>query len=190
LNKRGMIVIITGPSGSGKTTIYKELLKRSNDLTFSISYTTRKKRPVEIDGVDYFFVSKEEFERKIKNKDFVEWAIVHGDLYGTERKQIIDYIDKGKICILDVDIQGALNIIKIFSDAVTIFILAPSMKELEIRLRKRASECEDKIKLRLKNAENELECRSYFKYIITNNDLDDAINLVNKIIESEIRNRR
>jgi len=185
-----MLIVITGPSGSGKTTIYKELFKRRNDLVFSVSFTTRKMRYGEKNGVDYFFVSKEEFERMKKNGKFVEWALVHGDLYGTEKRQITNSIDNSKICILDIDIQGALNVMKIFSDVVTIFIQPPGLGELERRLRKRASESVKEIKLRIADAENELEYKDYFKYIVLNNDVNYAVDRINKIIDLEIESRR
>ena len=184
MNKKGSVVIITAPSGAGKTTIYREVLERNRDLVFSVSYTTRNRRPGEVDGRDYYYVDKKTFEGKKKRGDFVEWANVHGELYGTDRFQLEHCIEQGKICILDVDVQGALNVMKKYPLALTVFIQPPSLDELDKRLRKRGTESGEEIKLRLLNAKKELEYSRYFKYIIVNDNLESAINKLEQVIGS------
>jgi len=189
LSKRGLLVVITAPSGSGKTTIYKQILKQNPQWKFSVSFTTRPRREGEVNGVDYYFVNKQDFMNKVKRGDFVEWAEVHGEYYGTEKKQVDRYLEEGRICLLDLDVQGAMNIMKAYSDVVTIFIMAPSLKELASRLRKRGTDSEERIKVRLRNAENELEYRNHFKYIVVNDRVEEAVAQIEKIIESEKRKR-
>ena len=190
MSSRGFLLIITAPSGAGKTSIYKRLLELRDDIKFSVSYTTRKKRPGERDGVDYYFITREEFKRKIENGDFLEWAEVHGELYGTERDQVIRCINEGYICLLDIDVQGALKVMKDKTlDYVSIFIEPPSIEELESRLRKRDTETEESIKLRIKNAMKELEYKNYFNYIVVNDVLDRAVNEISSIIDKEKRKR-
>jgi guanylate kinase len=182
LNKKGAVVIITAPSGAGKTTIYREVLRRNRDLVFSVSYTTRNRRPGEVDGRDYYYVDKKAFEEKKKRDDFVEWANVHGELYGTDRAQLELCIEQGKNCILDLDVQGALNVMKKYPHALTIFIQPPSLEELDKRLRKRGTESGEEIKLRLLNAQKELEYSRFFNYIIVNDNLETAINKLEQLI--------
>ena len=191
MSNRGFLVVISAPSGSGKTSIYKKLLHMRKDLKFSVSYTTRKKRKEEVNGIDYFFINRENFEKKIRNDDFLEWAEVHGELYGTEKIQIERCIEEGYICILDIDVQGAMQIMKKFEkdDLVTIFVEPPSIEELARRLRNRGTETEDSIKIRLNNALNELEYKRYFKYIVTNDKLESAVKKISDIIDLE-KNRR
>lgn len=185
----GFLVVVTAPSGSGKTTIYRKVLERNRDLFFSVSYTTRKKRPSEIHGRDYYFIDRERFERMIAGGDFIEWAVVHGELKGTERSQVERCLEEKMVCILDVDVQGALNIIKEYPDALMIFIEPPSIEELERRLRKRKTESEAQILVRLRDAENELAYRNRFKYIVMNDIADKAIQEVEEIISLERRKR-
>ena len=184
MNKKGSVVIITAPSGAGKTTIYREVLERNRGLVFSVSYTTRNRRPGEVDGRDYYYIDKKTFEEKKKRGDFVEWANVHGEMYGTDRFQVEHCIEQGRICILDVDVQGALNVMKKYPLALTVFIQPPSLEELDKRLRKRGTESEEEIKLRLLNAQKELEYSRYFKYIIVNDNLESAINKLEQVIGS------
>ncbi len=185
MSNRGFLVIITAPSGSGKTSIYKRLLKIRNDIKFSVSYTTRKKRDGEVNGVDYYFISREEFKRKIENGDFLEWAEVHGELYGTERGQVERCIGDGYICLLDIDVQGAMKVMKANIDCVSIFIEPPSLEELERRLRNRGTEDEDSIKIRISNAQIELEYKKYFDYIVVNDVLERAVSEISEIIDKE-----
>lgn len=186
-NKRGLLVVITAPSGSGKTSIYKRLLQIRDDMKFSVSYTTRKQRKGEINGIDYFFILRDEFEEKIKKGDFLEWAEVHGELYGTEKSQVEKCIKDGYICLLDIDVQGAMQVMKKFckDDLVTIFIEPPSIEELARRLHSRGTETEESIKIRLNNALNELEYKNQFRYIVTNDNLERAVREISKIIDLE-----
>jgi guanylate kinase len=190
LSDEGLVVVITAPSGSGKTTIYRKLLQRRRDISFSVSYTTRKRRPVEVDGVDYFFISRREFERKISVGDFIEWAEVHGELKGTDRRHLEECIHRSSACILDVDVQGAVNIMQAYPEALTIFIRPPSLEELKNRLMKRGTENEEELQVRLRNAEKELEYRGRFQYIVVNDQVENAVNRIEEIIDRELLGRR
>jgi guanylate kinase len=178
-------VIITAPSGAGKTTIYKRVLERNRDFVFSVSYTTRCRRPDETDGKDYYYIDRKLFEEKKKRGDFIEWANVHGEMYGTDRSQVEKCLGEGKVCILDVDVQGAMIVMEKYPQALTIFIQPPSLEELGRRLRIRGTESEEDIKSRLLSAQKELEYSKYFKYIIVNDDLESAINKLDNLINRE-----
>lgn len=182
MSRKG-IVVISAPSGSGKTTIYREILKRNPQLRFSVSFTTRKRRESEADGRDYFFVDRGTFERMAREGKFVEWASVHGELYGTERKQLDDCLADGKTLLLDVDVQGAMNIMKEFPEAITIFIEPPSLEELERRLRRRGTESDESVRRRLEGAKRELAYRNDFQYIVINDRLDESIRQIENIIK-------
>lgn len=185
----GLIVVIAAPSGSGKTTIYKELFRRRNDLRFSVSHTTRPQREGERDGVDYHFVPREEFERKINSGDFVEWAEVHGDLKGTDRRAFDECRRSGRVCILDLDVQGAFSIMETYPHVVTIFIKPPGMEELRRRLQQRGTESEESVRVRLANAAKELEKQGAFDYIVTNDRVDRAVQEIESIIDRELHKR-
>lgn len=182
MSRKG-IVVISAPSGSGKTTIYREILKRNPQLRFSVSFTTRKRRESEADGRDYFFVDRGTFERMAREGKFVEWASVHGELYGTERKQLDDCLADGKTLLLDVDVQGAMSIMKEFPEAITIFIEPPSLEELERRLRRRGTESDESVRRRLEGAKRELAYRNDFQYIVINDRLDESIRQIENIIK-------
>jgi guanylate kinase len=182
LSRKG-IVVISAPSGSGKTTIYREILKRNPQLRFSVSYTTRRRRESETDGRDYFFVDRGTFERMAREGRFVEWASVHGELYGTERKQLDDCLADGKTLLLDVDVQGAMNVMREFPEAITIFIEPPNLEELERRLRRRGTESDESIRRRLEGAKRELAYRNNFQYIVVNDQLNESIQKLENIIK-------
>jgi guanylate kinase len=184
-----LVVVITAPSGSGKTTIYRMLLERRSDINFSVSYTTRKRRSSETDGVDYFFIGREEFMRKIERGDFIEWAEVHGDLKGTDREHLSRCLDRAAVCILDVDVQGAISIIEVFPEAVTIFIEPPSIDDLRDRLMKRGTESMEEVRVRLENAEKELVYRDHFQYIVVNDEVEKAVNRIEEIVDNELLRR-
>ena len=182
----GDLIVISGPSGCGKGTVCSELLKRNDNLFLSISVTTRKPRNNEIDGVNYHFITEEDFKEKIKNNEFLEFAKVHSDnYYGTLKQNVINNINKGIDIILEIDIQGALQIKNTMPKAIFIFILPPSMKELKNRLIKRNTETKDQIITRFKNAYQEINEASKYNYVVINDDLDTAVNKVNSIIQAE-----
>ncbi|WP_295162697.1 guanylate kinase [uncultured Brachyspira sp.] len=168
------IIVITAPSAAGKTTLIKKYMDNHNNASFSVSYTTRDKRVGEIDGRDYYFVDKEKFEQMISDGEFIEWALVHDNYYGTSFKELEKADDENKILILDIDIQGALYIKNNGIDANYIFISPPSMEILKKRLEDRGTETEESIKLRLWNAKRELEYKDQFDTIIENDDIEEA----------------
>lgn len=179
------IIVISGPSGSGKSTLIHLLLKEHKELGFSISYTSRKKRKNEKNGEDYYFVSKDKFKKMIDADKFVEWAEIHSNYYGTSWDEIDLKSKNDEVFVLDLDVQGAKNIKKKFSDALFIFIIPPSLKDLEKRLMKREHNKINKdIRRRLKIAKNELEQYKLYDYIVTNDKLDDAFSLLNCIYVS------
>lgn len=168
------LIIISGPSGAGKSTLCKEALKSIDNLFFSISYTTREKRNGEIDGVHYHFISKAEFEDGIKQNLYLEYAKVHDNYYGTQRKQIEKALEENKIVIFDIDVQGKESIKKIYPESTTIFITTQNRKTLEDRLIFRASDSEQSIQKRLLNAHKELEYIHSFDYVIINDNIKEA----------------
>lgn len=178
-----MVFVITGPSGCGKTTLIKRLLKRMKDVQFSVSHTTRQKRNSEREGRDYYFISKPEFEKMIKDDKFLEWAEIHGNDYGTSRREIEMKGSKGDI-VLDVDVHGARNIKSKLKKAVFIFVLPPSFNELRRRLEDRGDERPDAIKKRLELARREIRSYPMFNYVILNDKLDHAVKELVAIILS------
>ena len=179
-------IIISAPSGAGKTTIINKLLETDNRFEFSISTTTRGKRGKEIDGQDYCFISIDEFKKKIENDEFLEWAEVHGNYYGTLKKEIDRIAGIEKIPIFDVDFQGALQLKENIAKGVFIFIIPPDLEELEKRLRNRKSDSDKSIKLRLKNAVKELKNYYIYDYLVINDQIDSAVNKLESIITAEL----
>ncbi|MFY4841264.1 guanylate kinase [Aliarcobacter butzleri] len=176
-DKKGAILIISGPSGCGKSTLLKEVYKNISDYYFSISTTTREPRVGEVNGVDYFFVSKEEFEEDIKKGNFLEYAKVHDNYYGTSLKPIIQALNEGKLVIFDIDVQGHHLVRKKMNDSVTsVFITTPSLKVLEERLNNRNSDSLEVIEKRVKNAKKEIEFFDEYDYFIVNENLESASN--------------
>jgi guanylate kinase len=186
-NKQGSIIVISAPSGTGKTTIVRRILGDFPQVVFSVSATTRKKREHEVEGVDYFYISEEEFKEKIQNNEFVEWELFYDYYYGTFRSFIDSRINNGKAVILEVDVHGALEIKRIYPDAILIYIAPPSLEELLIRLKKRQTENEEDLRKRIERAKMELSHKDKFDYIIVNNDLNTAYYeikvLIGKIID-------
>lgn len=175
--KKGAILILSGPSGCGKSTLLKEVYKNIEDYYFSISTTTREPREGEEDGVDYLFVSKEEFKEDIKAGQFLEWAEVHGNFYGTSLKPIKKALEKGKLVIFDIDVQGHEIVKKKLSDVVTsVFITTPSLQELENRLHSRDTDSLIVIEKRVENAKHEIKYFQKYDYFIVNDNLEEASN--------------
>jgi len=173
--KKGAILILSGPSGCGKSTLLKEVYKEINDYYFSISTTTREPRVGEVNGVDYFFVSKEEFEQDIKDDNFLEYALVHGNYYGTSLKPINKALEEKKLVIFDIDVQGhELVRNKLDSIVTSVFITTPSLKVLEDRLNNRNTDEKAVIENRIKNAKAEVEYFRDYDYLIINDNLEEA----------------
>ena len=179
---RGKLIIVSGPSGSGKSTVTK-IVKDKLNIPLSISATTRNPRDGEIDGKDYFFLSKEEFKNKIANDEFYEYAEVHGNYYGTLKKTVEENLDKGLNVILEIDVQGALIAKEKKKDAVLVFFRTKDMDILEKRLRDRKTDSEEVIQTRLKNAETELKYENKYNYTIVNENLENSIQELIDIIE-------
>ncbi len=183
--KKGLVVVISAPSGAGKTTIRKKLLDTVSSMKHSISATTRKPRKGETDGIDYFFITEKAFKEKCSKNEFVEWACVHGNLYGTPKQFLEDSINNGIDIILDIDVVGALRVKEKYPGSVLIFVLPPSKEILESRLRSRNTDDEETIKQRLNNADIELRYMDKYDYYIKNINLDEAVKDVLSIIKSE-----
>ena len=184
--KKGKIISVSAPSGTGKTTIVRNLLKEFPELVFSVSATTRKKRENEKDGVDYFFISEDEFRKKIECDEFVEWEKFYDYYYGTLKSYIDENIKKGKSVILEIDVKGALEVKKIYPDSILVYILPPSFEELVSRLTNRKTEDEEDLKKRIERAEMELSLKDKFDYFIENNELSKAISDAKSLIEKII----
>ncbi len=182
---KGNIFIISAPSGAGKTTLCRMILEQLDDIEFSISYTTRPPRPGEVDGRDYYFVSKDEFMQMVQEGEFIEWAEVHGNLYGTSKKRLLERVSKGIDVLLDIDTQGAAQIKEKGLEAVYIFILPPSLKALRERLVGRASDPEDVINRRLKKAVEEIAAYKMYNYVIINDKLDEAFEQLKAVVLSK-----
>ena len=180
-------IVLSAPSGAGKTTIARALVRDSEDVVFSVSATTRPPRDGEVDGVDYDFLSETVFRAMIEADEFVEWAEVHGHLYGTSRRALQTALDDGRFLILDVDVQGAMQMRERVPDVVLVFVLPPSADALVERLAERGTEGEDTVARRIENARAELEQASQFDYIVVNDDLEQAIDEVRSIVSAEGR---
>jgi guanylate kinase len=183
--REGLLFVVSAPSGAGKTSLCKAITESLEGLMHSISYTTRKPRPGEIDGRDYYFVSAERFRDMIKAGDFAEYAEVHGNLYGTSRRVLNDMARGGIDVILDIDTQGARQIKAAHSSAVFIFIMPPSMAILEERLRNRRSDHEEEIRKRMARARGEIRDYAMYDYLIVNRDFDRALSELRSIVTAE-----
>lgn len=183
MKKNGNIIVIAAPSGTGKTTIIKAILKLIPEVVYSISATTREKRYNEVDGKDYFFIDEETFKQKIDNQQFVEWEKVYDYYYGTPKFFVEKVIWEGKSILLEVDVKGALAIKNVYPEANLIYILPPSLEELEKRLRERKTESETDFQKRIERAKMELSLKDKFDYFIVNNNLNTAILEAKEVIE-------
>lgn len=185
-HRRGIIFILSAPSGAGKTTISRAATQKIAGLEASISLTTRTPREGEIQGVDYRFVSDDEFRRKVDAEELAEWAQVFDSSYGTPREPLDSAIESGNDILLDIDIQGAGQLRELYdTDAVTIFVLPPSFKELEERLRRRGTETEDKIQHRLRRAREEALAYPQYDYLIINEHVDESLARLETIVAAE-----
>ncbi len=182
-------VILSAPSGAGKTTIAKTLLGRRPDLGYSVSCTTRGARPGEIPGTDYYFISRAEFIAERERDGFAESAVVHGNLYGTLRREVERVMAQGKHVVMDIDVQGATQFVRAFPQSVTIFILPPSAEVLLDRLRARKTESASQLAARLQSALQELQQVGEYEYVVVNDDLERAVSSVGSIIDAETVSR-
>jgi len=185
MQRQGLLIVISGPSGAGKGTICKALLQKNKDLKISVSCTTRSPREGEKEGINYYFISKEKFEDMIEKNEFLEYATVYGNYYGTPRKYVEEELKKGNDVILEIDIQGALMVKEKYPEGVFIFILPPSMEELKNRIIKRGSETEDSLNTRFTAAFEEIKYMSKYDYAVVNDYVDEAVKKIECIIVAE-----
>lgn len=183
-------IILSAPSGGGKTTIARELLRSRTDLGYSVSCTTRSPRVGEVEGRDYYFLSLAEFERRRDAGDFAESAEVHGNMYGTLRSEIERVLGSGKHVVMDIDVQGAQQLTRVFPQSVTIFVLPPSAEVLLQRLRQRRTESKEQLAKRLQSALQELQAVELYQYVVTNDDLAKAVQRVSAVVDAEVVSRQ
>lgn len=184
-NNRGLLIVISGPSGAGKGTICKALLEKRDDLFISVSATTRSPRAGEVDGINYHFLTKEDFISRVENNDFLEYAEVHGNMYGTPKFKVEEMLAEGKNVILEIDIQGALKVKENFSEGVFIFILPPSMEELKQRIINRGSETPESLMKRFTSAYKEINYISKYNYGVINDTVEAAVEKIEHILAAE-----
>jgi guanylate kinase len=188
--KEPLVIIVSAPSGSGKTTIVNSLLKKVPDITRTISYTTRPPRQDEKDGEDYFFISEEEFRKKIDMGEFIEWEKNFGSYYGTARSQVEEAIAGGRDIILSIDVKGAKTVKKIHPESISVFIMPPSMDELASRLRNRKTDKEKQVSIRLEESSREMNEAGEYDYLVVNDELEKAVNELETIVEAERKIRK
>jgi guanylate kinase len=182
---KGNLFIITSPSGGGKGTLIAEVLNRVPNVGYSVSFTTRQPRAGELNGRDYFFVTYAEFENLIEAGEFLEYAAVHGNFYGTSRRQVAEELNRGRDVILEIDVQGATNVKAVAPEAIGIFILPPSFEVLRTRLENRATETNDSLTLRLENANSEVRRFDEFDYVVVNDEKERAAAQLTAIFYAE-----
>lgn len=184
MKKQGKLILISGPSGVGKGSIRKQM--KFSNYKFSISSTTRNSREGELDGREYHFITPEDFQKKIKNGDMLEYAEFVGNFYGTDKNVVFDMLKKGHNVLLEIECQGALQVLKKIPEVISVFILPPSLEELEKRLNARGTEDDAKIKKRLKKACEEIVYKDCYKYYVINDNIDDAAKQIDDILFKEI----
>ncbi len=184
--RSGFLLVLSSPSGGGKSTIGRRCLERLENISYSVSYTTRPPRPGERQGVDYFFVSREQFQRLIATDALLEWEEVHGNFYGTSRQVVAENLAAGRDVLLDIDVKGGLEVQRQFADqAVLVFILPPSREVLVRRLRQRATDADAVVDLRLRNAVHEVSLGRQYEYLVVNDDLEQAVTCLCQIVAAE-----
>jgi guanylate kinase len=183
--RQGIIFILSAPSGAGKTTLYHGLRKAYPEIKLSVSCTTRAQRKGEVNGQDYRFIRVEQFETMKSSGEFAEWASVHGNSYGTPRKPLDHSVQSGRDILLDIDVQGARQIKQAFPNAVSIFLLPPSLRELRRRLAARGTDGKEIIRRRLANAQDEIKERIYYDYYVVNREVNEAVRVLSSIVEAE-----
>ena len=182
---KGLLLVLSAPSGAGKGTIIKRLMDDDRSLKLSVSATTRSPRPGEVDGEDYFFLSREEFDGLVKNGEMLEHAEYVGNCYGTPKGPVESWLNDGLDVILEIDVQGGAQVKKIMPECVSIFILPPSMRELENRLRGRSTEKDEAVEARLEAARKEVHCAEDYDYVVVNDTVEQAVEEIKTIIAAE-----
>lgn len=183
--KQGLLIVVSGPSGTGKGTVCERLLNATPELAYSISATTRQPRAGEVDGQNYYFLTREQFEQKIQEGDFLEYANVYGNYYGTPLGKIQERRAAGEDVLLEIDTQGALNVMQRCPDGLFIFLLPPTLAELEQRIRGRGSETEETLARRLGNAKKEIQIGLRYKYVVVNDEVELAVARIKSILTAE-----
>ena len=181
--RKGLLILISGPSGTGKGTVCDLLRQKHPEISYSISATTRQPRPGEQDGVNYYFYTKEKFREMIDQGQLLEWAEVYGNFYGTPKQKVLDRLDAGEDILLEIDTQGALNVMKVMPEGLFIFLLPPSLEELAARLKGRGTETEESLHRRLGAAVDEIKLATKYRYVVVNDK--DAEETIANIIEAE-----
>lgn len=183
--RKGLLILISGPSGTGKGTVCDLLRQKHPEISYSISATTRQPRPGEQDGVNYYFYTKEKFREMIDQGQLLEWAEVYGNFYGTPKQKVLDRLEAGEDILLEIDTQGALNVMKVMPEGLFIFLLPPSLEELSARLKGRGTETEESLHRRLGAAVDEIKLATKYRYVVVNDKVEDAQETIAKIIEAE-----
>lgn len=183
--RKGLLILISGPSGTGKGTVCDLLRQKHPEISYSISATTRQPRPGEQDGVNYYFYTKEKFREMIDHGQLLEWAEVYGNFYGTPKQKVLDRLEAGEDILLEIDTQGALNVMKVMPEGLFIFLLPPSLEELAARLKGRGTETEESLHRRLGAAVDEIKLATKYRYVVVNDKVEDAEETIANIIEAE-----
>lgn len=183
--RKGLLILISGPSGTGKGTVCDLLRQKHPEISYSISATTRQPRPGEQDGVNYYFYTKEKFREMIDQGQLLEWAEVYGNFYGTPKQKVLDRLNAGEDILLEIDTQGALNVMKVMPEGLFIFLLPPSLEELAARLKGRGTETEESLHRRLGAAVDEIKLATKYRYVVVNDKVEDAEETIANIIEAE-----
>ena len=184
--EKGLLILVSGASGTGKGTVCKKILADMPEIYYSISATTRQPRPGETDGVEYFFISHEEFQKWIAEDKFLEYAEVYGNFYGTPLHKIEERLNRGENVLLEIDTQGALNVMKKVPDGVYIFLLPPSLEELKNRIKNRGTETPESLERRFNSAKAEITLAEKYQYVVVNDLVDSAVEKIKSIISAEI----